>query len=126
MEAQAAGRPVIARAAGGLLENVVDGETGCWWEGGPEELAAAVAGFDDAGVDPEACVENARRFDSAVFRERFPREVEEALRDGPAERLESWPRVRRRAATGAARCGGRGAWPGRRGVADRVRPGSAV
>jgi glycosyltransferase involved in cell wall biosynthesis len=100
VEAQAAGRPVIARAAGGLLENVVDGETGCWWEGGPEELAAAVAAFDWQGVDTRVCIENARRFDSAVFRERFPREVEEALREGPAQRLETWPRVRRKAGNG--------------------------
>ena len=35
VEAQAAGRPVIARGAGGLLENVIEGETGCWWDGGP-------------------------------------------------------------------------------------------
>jgi glycosyltransferase involved in cell wall biosynthesis len=98
VEAQAAGRPVIARAAGGLLENVVDGVTGCLWEGGAEELAEAVSRFDTASVDPQACVENAKRFDAAVFRESFPREVEEALRDGPAERLESWPRIPRRPA----------------------------
>jgi glycosyltransferase involved in cell wall biosynthesis len=96
VEAQAAGRPVIARGVGGLLENVVDGETGCWWEGGSDELAAAVAGFDPDAVDPQACVENARRFDSAIFRNTFPREVDKALRDGPAERLEVWPRIPRR------------------------------
>jgi glycosyltransferase involved in cell wall biosynthesis len=100
VEAQAAGRPVIARAAGGLLENVVDGVTGCWWDGGPEQLADAVSGFDALAVDAEACVENARRFDATVFRQRFPLEVQEALRDGPAERLESWPRIRRRTGNG--------------------------
>jgi glycosyltransferase involved in cell wall biosynthesis len=98
VEAQAAGRPVIARAAGGLLENVVDGVTGCLWDGGPEELAAAVSGFDTGDVDPEACIENAGRFDAAVFRKKFPREVDEALRDGPIERLETLPRVSRRPA----------------------------
>jgi glycosyltransferase involved in cell wall biosynthesis len=100
VEAQAAGRPVIARAAGGLLENVIDGVTGCWWDGGPEELADAVSGFDALAIDADACVENARRFDATVFRRRFPIEVEEALREGPAERLESWPRVRRRTGNG--------------------------
>ncbi|HEV3378709.1 MAG TPA: glycosyltransferase [Thermoleophilaceae bacterium] len=98
VEAQAAGRPVIARAAGGLLENVVDGVTGCLWDGGPEQLAAAVSGFDTSAVDPQACVENARRFDAAVFRQTFPQEVEAALRDGPVERLETWPRIPRRPA----------------------------
>jgi glycosyltransferase involved in cell wall biosynthesis len=96
VEAQAAGRPVIARAAGGLLENVVDGVTGCLWEGGPDELMEAVARFDADSIDPEACVANARRFDSSVFREAFPREVAAALRDGPSDRQESWPRIARR------------------------------
>jgi glycosyltransferase involved in cell wall biosynthesis len=100
VEAQAAGRPVIARGAGGLLENVVEGVTGCWWEGGPDDLAAAVTRFDTDRVDPLACVENARRFDAAAFREAFPREVEDALRDGPAERLEVWPPIPRRPAAG--------------------------
>ena len=98
VEAQAAGRPVIARAAGGLLENVVDGVTGCLWDGAAEQLASAVAGFDASAVDPEACVENARRFDASVFREKFPREVEAALRDGPLERLDTWARIPRRPA----------------------------
>jgi glycosyltransferase involved in cell wall biosynthesis len=96
VEAQAAGRPVIARAAGGLLENVVDGVTGRLWEGGPGELAAAVREFDTTAVDSAACIENARRFDSSVFRERFPREVEATLREGPSQRLDTWPRIRRR------------------------------
>jgi glycosyltransferase involved in cell wall biosynthesis len=100
VEAQAAGRPVIARAAGGLLENVVDGETGCWWEGDAAALAEAVESFDDQEIDPEACVTNARRFDSVVFRAAFPREVDEALMDGPAERLDARPRLRRRAGNG--------------------------
>ena len=98
VEAQAAGRPVIARAAGGLLENVVDGVTGCLWDGAAEQLAATVADFDASAVDPEACAENARRFDASVFREKFPREVEAALRDGPAERLDAWARIPRRPA----------------------------
>jgi glycosyltransferase involved in cell wall biosynthesis len=98
VEAQAAGRPVIARAAGGLLENVVDGVTGCLWDGAAEQLAATVADFDASAVDPEACVENARRFDASVFREKFPREVEAALQDGPAERLDAWARIPRRPA----------------------------
>ncbi|MET0205749.1 MAG: glycosyltransferase [Thermoleophilaceae bacterium] len=88
VEAQAAGRPVIARAGGGLLETIREDETGRFWDGGPDELAAAVAGFDPASVDPAACVANARRFDSRVFREALPREVARALREAPAERSE--------------------------------------
>jgi glycosyltransferase involved in cell wall biosynthesis len=115
VEAQAAGRPVIARGAGGLLENVVEGETGCWWDGGPDELVAAVQGFDPDAIDPQACVENARRFDAAIFREAFRREVNLALQDGPSERHESWPRVPRRPT------GGRRPVLGRGGGARRLR-----
>lgn len=79
VEAQAAGRPVIAAGAGGALETVVDGVTGTFWNGGSDELAAAVAGFDALAIDPADCVENARRFDTAIFRETFPREVDAAL-----------------------------------------------
>lgn len=81
VEAQAAGRPVIAAGAGGALETVVEGVTGTLWNGGAGELAAAVADFDALAVDPAACVANARRFDTAIFREAFPREVDAALLD---------------------------------------------
>jgi glycosyltransferase involved in cell wall biosynthesis len=79
VEAQAAGRPVIAAGAGGALETVVEGVTGTLWDGDADELAAAVADFDALAIDPAACVENARRFDTAIFREAFPREVDAAL-----------------------------------------------
>jgi glycosyltransferase involved in cell wall biosynthesis len=69
VENQAAGRPVIAKRGGGALETVLDGVTGCLWSGGPEELASAVLRFDDAEIDPGDCVRNARRFDSARFRQ---------------------------------------------------------
>ena len=96
VEAQAAGRPVIARAGGGLFETILEDETGCFWEGGPDELAAAVAAFDPDSVDPAACVDNARRFDSRVFRETLPREVERALHEAPAERSDERTRGPRR------------------------------
>jgi glycosyltransferase involved in cell wall biosynthesis len=79
VEAQAAGRPVIARRGGGALETVVDGRTGCFWEGGPDELAATVRAFDPDAIDPADCVASARRFDPATFRESLLTEVELAL-----------------------------------------------
>jgi hypothetical protein len=51
--------------------------------------------FDTGAVDSAACIENARRFDSTVFRESFPRQVHAALHQGPSDR-ESWPRIARR------------------------------
>jgi glycosyltransferase involved in cell wall biosynthesis len=78
VEAQASGRPVIARRGGGALETVVDGVTGCFWSGGWRELADAVRAFDTEAVDPQACIGNAARFDSSVFRRRMLAEVEAA------------------------------------------------
>jgi glycosyltransferase involved in cell wall biosynthesis len=92
VESQAAGRPVIARAGGGALETVLDGVTGCFWSGGADELATAVLEFDDAAVDPEACVRQATRFDASTFRRELMREVElagglEARSPGGTRRL---------------------------------------
>ncbi len=91
VEAQAAGRPVIAVRSGGTLETVRQGVTGCFWSGGPEELAAAVAGFDDGAVDPLACVENAARFDTSVFQRALPREVESTIAEQNSRAR--WPRA---------------------------------
>jgi glycosyltransferase involved in cell wall biosynthesis len=96
VEAQAAGRPVISVGAGGALETVRDGVTGCFWNGGADELAAAVAGFDDSAVDPGDCAASARRFDVKAFREALPSEVDRAAarcRREPAERAH--PRTER-------------------------------
>ncbi len=79
VEAQAAGRPVIARRDGGALETVLDGVTGCFWSGGAADLARAVLTFDDAAIDSDACVANAARFDVASFRRDILAEVDTAF-----------------------------------------------
>jgi glycosyltransferase involved in cell wall biosynthesis len=81
VEAQAAGRPVIARRAGGALETVVDGETGRLWEGGPDELARAVLTFDKSRIDPDACRRQAERFSRQRFREGMAAETRAASDD---------------------------------------------
>ena len=69
VEAQAAGRPVIALADGGVREIVLEGETGTFYaRPDPAALAEAVVRFDALAVDPGACVANAARFDVAHFR----------------------------------------------------------
>jgi glycosyltransferase involved in cell wall biosynthesis len=78
VESQAAGRPVIARRGGGVLETTIDGETGRFWEGGAQQLAAAVLEFDDAAIDPAACVRNAARFSRESFRRGLFAQVQEA------------------------------------------------
>ncbi len=86
VEAQAAGRPVIARAAGGVLETVIEGETGCFWSGGPDQLAAAVLAFDDRAVDPVACIAAAQRFS----RERFREAIRDQVLAAEVERDARW------------------------------------
>jgi glycosyltransferase involved in cell wall biosynthesis len=72
VQAQAAGRPVIAFAAGGALDTVVDGVTGVLYRGaGAEALADTVRRFDPNQVDPDACRENAARFSTDLFRKRI-------------------------------------------------------
>jgi glycosyltransferase involved in cell wall biosynthesis len=79
VEAQAAGRPVIARRAGGALETIIDGVTGCYWSGAVDELAETVRSFDPDSIDPSKCVDNAARFNPENFRRAFGREVDLAL-----------------------------------------------
>ncbi len=105
VEAQAAGRPVIAMDAGGLAETVIEGVTGHFWSGGPEALAEAVAGFDTSAIDPQACVDNAARFGLDAFREALPREVAAAMAAADAD---DDTRHARRAARAGARTARRG------------------
>jgi glycosyltransferase involved in cell wall biosynthesis len=97
VESQAAGRPVIARRAGGALETVIDGVTGSLWSGGPEELARAVVELDDGAVDPRVCVANASRFGRATFERNFRVQINAALMDRTSAARTEHPRPRPRA-----------------------------
>jgi glycosyltransferase involved in cell wall biosynthesis len=104
VESQAAGRPVIAKRGGGALETVVEGITGCFWSGGPNELATAVVGFDDDAIDPQACVRNASRFDTETFRRGMMREIRAAqVGDSRREVRERQPLASTRLVKRAAR-----------------------
>lgn len=79
LEAQAAGRPVIAYAAGGALDTVVEGETGTFFsEPTPEALADAVERLDHMHFDPIVLRAHARRFDTAHFKRALGEFVEQA------------------------------------------------
>jgi len=81
VQAQAVGRPVIACGSGGALDTVIEGETGVFFhEPTPEALAAAVRAFDPDAVEPRACVQNAARFDTSVFKQRLMRFIEETVK----------------------------------------------
>lgn len=76
VEAQAAGRPVVAAGAGGALETVVDGETGVLVEpDSVESLAEALRDVDFERFDPARARANAKRFSVEVFKERLRAEV---------------------------------------------------
>ncbi|MFN8634444.1 MAG: glycosyltransferase [Chloroflexota bacterium] len=82
VEAQAAGKPVIAYAAGGALDTVIDGETGVHFaRQTPHDLADAVRRFEHLTFDPVRIRQNAERFSSRVFRDRFGAFVERAYRE---------------------------------------------
>ena len=97
VEAQAAGRPVIAHAEGGALETVIEGETGTLFHPcRPEALAEAVRRFDADSVSPQACVNNAMRFDVSRFQAGLRAIVEEAMELERPPRPLSRPRGRGR------------------------------
>jgi glycosyltransferase involved in cell wall biosynthesis len=72
LEAQAAGRPVIAFGRGGALDTVIQGETGLFFhEQSVEALMATIEQFEQMSFDPAAARANAERFSV----ERFKREL---------------------------------------------------
>ena len=80
VEAQAAGRPVIAFGRGGALETVVEGATGVFFhEQTVDALVAAMQRAEMMDFDPSACRSNAERFDAREFRRRFRAAVEAQL-----------------------------------------------
>jgi len=81
VEAMAAGRPVVAIAAGGALETVIDGETGVLVPGdGIEGLAQAIGTTDFDRFDPARISAHATRFSKPVFQAQLQAEVEWAER----------------------------------------------
>jgi glycosyltransferase involved in cell wall biosynthesis len=81
VESQAAGRPVVGVAAGGLIETVVPGETGELVPiGDVDALAEAIAYVDFDRFSEDRLRQNAERFSVESFRRRFVAEVRRAQR----------------------------------------------
>jgi glycosyltransferase involved in cell wall biosynthesis len=80
VEAQAAGRPVIAAAAGGALETVLDGQTGLLARlDDVDSFVRAIERLDRIEFDPAAAVENAERFSVEAFQRRLSAHVADTL-----------------------------------------------
>ncbi len=80
VEAQASGRPVIAAAAGGALETVLDGQTG--WLAKIDDVdsfADAITNIDKLDFDPSGAVQNAERFSVAAFQNKLAEQVALAI-----------------------------------------------
>lgn len=80
VEAMAAGRPVIAYAAGGALETVIEGVTGRFFHTPTAAaLAAAVAAAHADRYDPLRIRRHAENYGRTVFLERMRAVIEETL-----------------------------------------------
>lgn len=70
LEANAAGKPVIAYGSGGVLDSMVP-NVSCQFFGEQtsESLKQVLVGFDNKKYDINECIKNAERFDKSVFKQ---------------------------------------------------------
>jgi glycosyltransferase involved in cell wall biosynthesis len=79
VQAQAAGRPVIAYGGGGALDTVIPGKTGeHFLEMTVDSLAAAMESLDASAYNPPAIRAHAQKFDTQVFNRQMTAFVEQA------------------------------------------------
>lgn len=77
LEAQMAGKPVIAYGKGGSLETVIEGKTGVFfYEQSPEGLEEAVSQFLKREFNPRICRDNASKYSKEVFKKRIKKLVQ--------------------------------------------------
>ena len=75
VEVMASGRPVFGFGKGGLLETVVDGETGLFFE--KQDVSVFLERFEefekwiDEEFDSADAVKRAEEFDEAIFKEKI-------------------------------------------------------
>lgn len=82
VQAQAAGRPVIAYKGGGALDTVIPGKTGVLFEEQTvDSLMAALQAFDASAYNPADCRTHALKFDVQVFNQQITEFVDRALTD---------------------------------------------
>jgi glycosyltransferase involved in cell wall biosynthesis len=82
VQAQAAGRPVIAYKGGGALDTVIPSVTGEFFD----SLANAMATFDATKYDPATIRAHALKFDTPLFKQQIRDTIESAYRTHLATR----------------------------------------
>lgn len=79
VQAEAAGRPVIAYKGGGALDTVIAGVTGEFFEEQTvDSLAEVMASFDDSKYDPVAIRDHALKFDIDNFNQQMDSFIQQA------------------------------------------------
>ena len=74
VEAMSVGTPVIAYKSGGVVESVVEGRTGLFFnELTVDSLSKAIEQFNNLAIDPTDCIKQAGKFS----KERFKKEIKE-------------------------------------------------
>ncbi len=92
VQAQAAGRPVIAFGGGGALDTVIPGQTGeHFHEMTVDSLAAVLARFDARAYDSAALRAHALKFDTQVFNRQMTQYIETAWQTFSAVRSQKIP-----------------------------------
>lgn len=86
LEAMSCGRPVIAYGEGGVLESVVPGETGIFFDEQKEDaLERVLKNFEKHQWDPRKIRKHAEKFDSSVFLKK--------IQNFLAEKWEGWQKT---------------------------------
>lgn len=81
VEAQMAGRPVIAFRAGGALESIVDGKTGLFFDRQDKDsLVETIIRFEDCKFDSEAIRSHAQKFGKEEFKRKIKNIIDEKIR----------------------------------------------
>jgi len=79
VQAEAAGRPVIAYQGGGALDTVVPGVSGAYFaEQSVDSLVAVMAAFDASHYDPQTVRQHALKFDTHIFNQQINAFIEQA------------------------------------------------
>lgn len=80
LEAQALGKPVIAFKEGGVLETVIPGRTGIFFEEQTEEsLYNTILQLGSSRIAPQDCINNAALFSKEKFIQKFKQSVDNLL-----------------------------------------------